>query len=89
MDIVPNTPKRTLQHPNDDKLTKTGTTQDYYCCKMTLQPPIDDILTITGLNVGRLIYIDHNRACCRGGGIILTKIGIRSGGGHFIDQKRD
>ena len=28
VDIVPNTPKRTLQHPNDDKLTITGTTQD-------------------------------------------------------------
>ena len=56
---------------------------------MTPQLQIDDILTITGLNVGRLHYIDHNRACWRGGGIILTKIGIRSGGGHFIDQKRD
>jgi hypothetical protein len=56
---------------------------------MTPQPPKDDILTITGLIGVRMHYIDHNRACCSGGGFILTKIGIRSGGGHFIEQKRD
>ena len=56
---------------------------------MTPQLQIDDILTVTGLNVGSLHYIDHNRACCSGGGFILTKIGIITGGGHFIEQKRD
>ena len=56
---------------------------------MTPQLQIDDILTVTGLIGGRMHFIDHNRASCSGGGIILTKIGIRSGGGHFIDQKRD
>ena len=43
---------------------------------MTPQPPIDDILTITGLNGDTMHYIDHNRACWRGGR-------------HFIEQNRD
>ena len=59
---------------------------------MTPQLQIDDILTVTGLIGGRMHYIDHNRASCSGGGILLTKKGLEVVGGPppvFIDHNRD